>query len=302
MSAESPHPRPVRYERYTFTGAEWEAEALSLFSRQWLEHRGTEIDLHLELREQLKDAPPTHLEIGSHRAAFLVGLGRTYPDETILGMEIRAKYHRLAGEYLEKHEVKNAVRFLGDAKLATIIALEPESLDAVYVNFPDPWWKPRHEHRRLLDVPFLRVLARRLKPRGRLYLKSDVFEYLYGVRRFTEESQAFRPLAPERWPDETQWTWSEREAKCMRAAIPFARGYYERLRDFDASRPTEPEEWIESEWDDMVTAVEELRGRPTIDRENRILTAKAAKKRQAASKADESSPDEPSPPTENDES
>lgn len=288
MSADSRKESSARHELYTFTGAEWEAEALSLFSRQWLEHRGPEIEEHLQLRESLRKAPPTHLEIGSHRAAFLVGLGRKYPDEVILGMEIRKKYHRLAGEYLEKHKVENVVRFRGDAKLATIIALEPESLDAVYVNFPDPWWKPRHAHRRLLDVPFLRVLARRLKPRGRLYLKSDVFEYLHAVRRFAEQSEAFRPLAPERWPDEREWTLSEREAKCMRAAIPFGRGYYERLRDFDTSRPTEPEEWVESEWDDMITAVEEIRGRPTIDRETRIATALAAKFRaEAATSSDE---------------
>lgn len=292
MSAESSSLRPVRFEPYTFSGEEWEAEALSLFSRQWLEHRGKEIREYKELREQLKEAPPTHLEIGSHRGAFLVGLGRKYPEETILGMEIRSRYHRLAGEYLEKHKVTNALRFKGDAKLATILAIPLESLDAVYVNFPDPWWKPKQASRRLLDVPFLRVLARRLKPRGRLYLKSDVFEYLYAVRRFADESQAFRPLAPERWPDETQWSWSEREAKCMRAAIPFARGYFERLRDFDPSLPTEPEVWAESEWDDMIIGVEEIRGRPPVDKETRLRTAMAAKARQEQAVDDDASDDE----------
>lgn len=270
-------PRVAKFEPYTFTGDPWEAEALSLFSPQWLAHRGREITAYKALAEELAERPPSHIEIGSHRGAFLVGLGRSNPDELVLGMEIRARYHRLAGEHLEKHKVENAKLFKGDAKLATILAIPLESLDAVYVNFPDPWWKVRQANRRLLDVPFLRVLARRLKPRGRLYLKSDVFEYLWAVRRFTEESEAFRPLAPERWPDETQWTLSEREAKCMRGAIPFGRGYYERLRDFDATLPTEPERWEASEWDDMLIGVDEIRGRPPVDRDTRRRTALAAR-------------------------
>lgn len=274
--------RPTRFEPYTFCGAEWEAEALSLFSRQWLEHRGKEVTAYTAFKQEIAANPPVALEIGSHRGAFLVGVARCHAPATVVGMEIRSRYHRLAGEYLEKHGVENAIRFKGDAKLATIIAIEPESLDAIYVNFPDPWWKKKQAHRRLLDVPFLRVLARRLKPRGRLYLKSDVFEYLYAVRRFTEESGAFRPLAPERWPDETQWTWTEREAKCMRAAIPFARGYYERRKDFDASRPLVPEVWEESEWDDMIVGTEEIRGRPPVDRDNRRRTALAARARAEA--------------------
>lgn len=279
MSDVSKRPRIAKFEPYTFTGEAWEAEALGLFSQQWLEHRGREITAYKALAEELAERPPSHIEIGSHRGAFLVGLGRSNPDELVLGMEIRARYHRLAGEYLKKHGVENAKLFKGDAKLATILAVPLESLDAVYVNFPDPWWKARQANRRLLDVPFLRVLARRLKPRGRLYLKSDVFEYLWAVRRFAEESKAFRPLAPERWPDERQWTLSEREAKCMRGAIPFGRGYYERLRDFDASLPTEPERWEASHWDDMLIGVDEIRGRPPVDRDTRRRTAAAARAR-----------------------
>lgn len=282
MSDETKRLRRSNFVPYEFSGEPWETEALGLFSKQWLEHRGKEIDEYKALRERLKDAPPAHLEIGSHRGAFLVGLSQSYPEERTMGMEIRARYHRMAGEYLEKHGVTNVELFKGDAKLATIIALPLESLDAVYVNFPDPWWKARQAHRRLLDISFLRVLARRLKPRGRLYLKSDVFEYLWAVRRFAEQSGAFRPLAAERWPNETTWTWTEREAKCMRAAIPFGRGYYERLRDFDPSLPTEVETFEEAEWDDMVIGVEEIRGRPPLDRETRRRTALAAKAREEA--------------------
>lgn len=264
-------------ERYSLCDAPWEPEALSLFEQKYLEHQGRDIRISYALKERLEQKPPTHLEIGSHRARFLEGISQAHPDECVLGLEIRPKYARLAQEHIEKKKLRNVLAEKVDAKLAVIIAVAPESLDAIYVNFPDPWWKDRQSHRRLLDIAFLRVLARRLRPRGRLYLKSDVFEYLYTVRRFAEKSEMFRPLPPERWPDENAWTWSSREAKCMRAAIPFGRGYYERLAHADVSLPTTPEIYEEEEWDEMLVGIDEIKGPPPIDIEMRRRTALARK-------------------------
>lgn len=268
-------------ETYDLCDAPWEAEALSLFPRKWIESQGRDIRVSLQLKERLKEQTPTHLEIGSHRARFLKGIARAHPMERVLGLEVRPKYSQLGREYIEKKHLPNVLEERVDAKLATIIAIPLESLDAVYVNFPDPWWKNRQSHRRLLDVPFLRVLGRRLKPRGRLYVKSDVFEYLYTVRRFAEESEMFRPLPLERWPDETKWTLSSREAKCMRSAIPFARGYYERRREVVVSRPTEPEVFDEFEWDEMLIGVDDIKGPPPIDREMQQSVADAGEDRTA---------------------
>lgn len=275
-----------KVETYTLCNAPWEAEALSLFSKKWLEHQGRDIRVSQALKQKLEDAPVTHLEIGSHRAKFLEGIARSHPDTGVLGLEIRPKYSRLAREYIVKQGLSNVIEEKVDAKLAVIIALPLESLDAVYVNFPDPWWKERHAHKRLLDVPFLRVLARRLKPRGRLYLKSDVFEYLHSVRRFAQESEMFRPLPPERWPDETTWTRSSRETKCMRAAIPFGRGYYERLQNLVIERPTTPETYAPQTWDEMLVGIEDIKGPPPIDIEMRRLTAEARRRQNPPSDDD----------------
>lgn len=282
-------------EHYTLCDAPWEAEALSLFSKKWLEHQGRDIRISYALKERFQDQTPTHLEIGSHRAKFLEGIARTHPEERVLGLEIRPKYSRLAREHIQKRGLTNVFEEQVDAKLAVLIALPLESLDAVYVNFPDPWWKDRHAHKRLLDVPFLRVLGRRLKPRGRLYLKSDVFEYLHSVRRFAELSEMFRPLPPEKWPNETTWTRSSRETKCMRAAIPFGRGYYERLQDLTIDRLTIPEVYEPQTWDEMLVGIEDIKGPPPIDIEMRRLTAEAhQQKKLAKEKAQKDEPDDAS--------
>lgn len=264
----------------------WEPEVYTMFDPRWVAHRREEVDALLKLRETFSSAPPRALEIGSHRAAFLEGLATIYEPAPVLGIEMREKYHRLAQERVAAKSLPNVQLLCANAKLALPILIPPASLDAVFVTFPDPWWKTRHASRRLLDVAFLRVIARRLAPGGRLYLKSDVFDYLHAVRRFAEASGAFRPLPPERWPDERAWTLTTRERKCMRGAIPFGRGYYERLSNFDTSLPNEPESLPELDWEALATD-SPVRGRPPVDVEADRMTAAAAK-RKAASDGDES--------------
>jgi len=52
-----------------------------------------------------------------------------------------------------------------------------ESLEAVHVYFPDPWWKKRHKKRRVMNEAFLRDVQRTLRPGGALHFWTDVEEY-----------------------------------------------------------------------------------------------------------------------------
>ena len=43
--------------------------------------------------------------------------------------------------------------------------------------FPDPWPKKRHHKRRLIQPPFVHLLASRIKPGGYLHLATDWEDY-----------------------------------------------------------------------------------------------------------------------------
>lgn len=244
-------------------------EHLAQFDPRYLDHRSDDLARFAAFGREHADRLPVAVEIGCNRGAFLEGVARTHGPSPVLGLEWREKYCRLAIERLHAREIGNAIVLHGDARLVLPTVFPPESLDAVYVTFPDPWWKKRHADRRVLDPVFMRIIARRLRPRGRLYLKSDVFEYLHRVRQFAQVSRAFRPLPPERWPDETTWTLTTRERKCMRAAIPFGRGYYERLDDFDTSLPVAPERAEDFAVDESLSPEDVIRGPAPIDRPGR---------------------------------
>ena len=57
--------------------------------------------------------------------------------------------------------------------------LPEASLDGVHVFFPDPWHKARHNKRRLIQPPFVALLASRLKPGGYFHCATDWEEYAH---------------------------------------------------------------------------------------------------------------------------
>jgi len=55
--------------------------------------------------------------------------------------------------------------------------IAPSALDEVLVLFPDPWHKKRHHKRRLIQPPFVELIAARLKKDGVFRLATDWEEY-----------------------------------------------------------------------------------------------------------------------------
>ena len=55
--------------------------------------------------------------------------------------------------------------------------IAPDSLAGVHIWFPDPWPKKRHHKRRLIQPPFVALLASRIAPGGYLHCATDWEEY-----------------------------------------------------------------------------------------------------------------------------
>lgn len=61
----------------------------------------------------------------------------------------------------------------GDANIVSNIYLNDNSVDKVYINFPDPWPKDRHAKHRLNNKEFITSIFRTLKDKGELIITSD---------------------------------------------------------------------------------------------------------------------------------
>lgn len=120
---------------------------------------------------------PILLEIGFGRGDFLVHLARTRPDAYVVGVEVSNRSLAAAEKRLARAGAPNArvVHATAEAALAHLFA--PASLAEIHVNFPDPWFKTRHEGRRLVRRDVLDAIVSRLAPGGRLFLATDVDAY-----------------------------------------------------------------------------------------------------------------------------
>jgi tRNA (guanine-N7-)-methyltransferase len=117
------------------------------------------------------------LEIGFGMGQSLLAMAVAQPRWRILGIEV----HRpgvgklLAG--IEAEGVSNLRVMCHDAVEVLENSIAPASLDRVQIYFPDPWHKKRHHKRRLIQPPFVELLASRLAPGGELHLATDWENY-----------------------------------------------------------------------------------------------------------------------------
>ncbi len=173
---------------------------------------------------------PVQIEIGSNQGRFLKGLARLYTDRSVLGIEIRRRFVEVLSEELTDEGLTNAQALAADANLALPLLFADNTVERIYILFPDPWWKKRHAKRRLFTPEFLGLLANKLRPDGLLVIKTDVEPYAEIVSELIDQSQRWRRVMPDdpAWPeDEDQWPKTTREGKILRKGLPVWKIYAE---------------------------------------------------------------------------
>ena len=122
---------------------------------------------------------PIHIEVGTGRGRFLIGMAKKNPEINYIGLE---KYTSVIVDALEKHlesDLPN-LRFINiDAETLEDI-FEQEEVSRVYLNFSDPWPKDRHAKRRLTGERFLKRYEKIIIKDGEIHFKTDnqpLFEF-----------------------------------------------------------------------------------------------------------------------------
>lgn len=120
---------------------------------------------------------PLEIEVGSGKGLFLTAAAINTPSHDFVGIEIGAKYARFAASRLARRGCDNARMISGDALRFLREFVPDQSVAAVHVYFPDPWWKKRHRKRRVMNEGLVADVQRCLVPGGRLHFWTDVEEY-----------------------------------------------------------------------------------------------------------------------------
>ena len=120
---------------------------------------------------------PVWLEIGAGKGGFATGMCEKYPDVSYFAMEKVTDCVILAAELAKKkHEECGScgnLKFIIDTADNLTKLFDKDSIDAIFLNFSDPWSKKGYAKRRLTHRRYLAVYLNLLKDGGTLTFKTD---------------------------------------------------------------------------------------------------------------------------------
>ena len=144
------------------------------------------------------------VDVGSGKGRFLLARAGKCPDTNFLGIDRMLRRIRKVDNRARRADLGNIRLLRAEGYYAVTYLLPEGAVDEMYVFFPDPWPKARHEGNRLFNGRFLDAVWRVLKPGGGLHFATDhapyfevVAELLWGDGRFAE-TEAFVPAEDER--------------------------------------------------------------------------------------------------------
>jgi tRNA (guanine-N7-)-methyltransferase len=144
---------------------------LRIWSKRELYHH-PEAFPHLSGTELFGVEQPIQLEIGCGTGEFLIALAEQQPDELFLAVEVSRRAVFQAVNQAAQKSLQNILFIYTDFKL-TYPLLQPETLRAVYLHYPDPNYPSRFARRRIFDQQFLDQMHKALTPGGFISVVTD---------------------------------------------------------------------------------------------------------------------------------
>jgi len=149
----------------------------------------------LDLGRLFGRAAPKILEIGFGMGETTAAIAREHPENDYLGIEVHTPgvgslLKRIADLHLENVRVVQH-----DAVEVLQHMIAPAVLAGVHLFFPDPWPKKRHHKRRLIQPPFVALLASRMKPGATVHTCTDWEEYAQQMLQVLSADRALENTA-----------------------------------------------------------------------------------------------------------
>ena len=131
------------------------------------------------------------LEIGFGMGEHFINQAKMNPDKLFIGVEV---YLNGVANVLKLAEEQNITNFLLFPNNLDYILhdLPNNSLERIYILFPDPWIKNRQKKKRILNKERLTILQTKLKNKGSLIFTSDIENYFEEVVELIKQNGNFQ--------------------------------------------------------------------------------------------------------------
>ena len=142
------------------------------------------------------DGRPIEVEIGCAEAQFLFERAAHDAARTYVGLEIREDLVRLVNRRARAAGAPVHAVFC-QAQHHVPLIFGAAQVERVYINFPDPWFKRRHQKRRMVDVTLADAIARVARSGADVFVQSDVWDIALDAMKVFERDARFENAAGE---------------------------------------------------------------------------------------------------------
>lgn len=131
---------------------------------------------------------PLVVELACGRGEFTLGLGRQYPNQNFIGVDIKGSRIWKGSSTATAEGIAN-VAFLRTQIQQLENFFAPSEISELWITFPDPFPRDGDEKRRLTSPKFLEMYKQLVKAGGIIHFKTDNT----GLYEYTESVLSARP-------------------------------------------------------------------------------------------------------------
>jgi len=125
---------------------------------------------------------PNSLELACGKGEYALGLGRLYPNQNFVGIDIKGNRLWVGAKKAIQHCLDN-VAFLRIQIDQITEYFANQEVDEIWITFPDPQLRISKSKKRLTHPKFLRLYYQVLKPFGKIHLKTDSPDLYYFTKK-----------------------------------------------------------------------------------------------------------------------
>ncbi len=155
-------------------------------------HYGVEADEQpIDFQQLFSRHAPIIIEIGFGMGDSLWQMAQQHPENNYLGIEVhKPGVGRLLAN-IAKHSLSNLKVMKYDALEVLKKQVPDNSISAVYLFFPDPWHKTRHQKRRIVKDDFIQLIRKKLLVHGQFHMATDWQHYARQMLKAMQQAPGF---------------------------------------------------------------------------------------------------------------
>ena len=142
------------------------------------------------IEEAFGRTAPVLVEIGFGNGDALAEFASSNPEWNCVGVEVFRPGIGALINRCDQQDIRN-IRIVDGEGLTYLESIPDDSLDRIWVLFPDPWPKARHHKRRLITREFSNVASQKLKNDGKLTIATDWASYAAEIEEVLGDIDVF---------------------------------------------------------------------------------------------------------------